>query len=30
MGISQRRMLLVGSLKDLYLIDKTNYPQTIH
>ena len=30
MGISQRRMLLIGSLKDLYLIDNTNYPQTIH
>lgn len=30
MGTSQRRMLLVGSLKDLYLIDKTNYPSTIH
>jgi hypothetical protein len=28
-GISQKRMILKGSLKDLYLIDTTSYPQTI-
>jgi hypothetical protein len=29
-GISQKRMLLKGSLKDLYYIDTTNYPNTIY
>lgn len=30
LGVSQRRTLVVGSLRDLFLIDRTNYPCTIH
>ena len=26
LGVSQRRTLVVGSLRDLFLIDRTNYP----
>ncbi len=29
-GMSQKRMVLNGSLKDLYFIDVTEYPNTIY
>ena len=29
MGISTKRTALIGSLKDLYYFDTTNYPNTI-
>ena len=28
-GISNKRMILIGSLKELYLIDYSRYPNTI-